>query len=101
MSVNQKKSGQDFLVKISQSRFRVDLLVAEMIQQDPEQRPDMKTVLKRISEWKPSEEYLTKYSNKSQERLFDSFIIKFTIIAFILTAVLMFFLSLFETNVTS
>ena len=85
------KSGRDFLAKISQPRFRVDLLVAEMIQEDPDQRPDMKTVLERIREWQPSKKYLSKYMNSS-DNLFESFIVKFMAVAFIFTVVLLFIL---------
>ena len=85
------KSGRDFLAKISQPRFRVDLLVAEMIQEDPDQRPDMKTVLERIRKWQPSKKYLSKYMNSS-DNLFESFIVKFMAVAFIFTVVLLFIL---------
>ena len=81
------KSGQDFLAKISQPRFRVDLLVAEMIQQDPHQRPDMKTVLKCIREWKPSEKVMIK-----SETPFLNVIVKYIVIPFILSSILSFIL---------
>ena len=79
------KSCQDFLATISQPRFRVDLLVAEMIQEDPALRPDMETVLERIREWQLSEEGMIKSTGGE---LFGISIAKFFVISFILTILL-------------
>lgn len=45
------RSGRDFLSRISQSAFRIDLLVAEMISEDVEKRPDLHSVLNSIKQW--------------------------------------------------
>ena len=89
------KSGQTFLAKISQPRFRVDLLIAEMIQSDPVSRPDMKTVLKTIEQWEPSEEYLKKSDNYFTEFVRSNFFALFFVAFYLLIAV-MYTLSIFK-----
>jgi serine/threonine protein kinase len=47
-------SGRTVLARMSQTQFRPDLLIAEMIQRDPYRRPMMEAVVKRIEEWRIS-----------------------------------------------
>ena len=47
---------QEELAKISQSAFRVDLLVVEMVQREADKRPNMNNVVITIRNWQPSED---------------------------------------------